>query len=169
MQTLYRHEIESPIGTLVAITHTSGAVCALQFADYPARLLALLARHYSDYILHDAPAPNALSHALRTYFDGQCDALNHITLHLAGSDFQQKVWALLRTIPPGITTTYSALALQLGNLRYARAIGAANSANPIACIVPCHRVLGKDGALTGFAWGLARKRWLLQHESQSSR
>ena len=94
--------------------------------------------------------------AARTTFDLPLDA--------AGSAFEQRVWDTLRTIPYGSTTTYGQLARRLGDVKATRAVGAANGKNPIPIIVPCHRVVGAKGELTGFGGGLDRKRWLLEHE-----
>jgi methylated-DNA-[protein]-cysteine S-methyltransferase len=92
----------------------------------------------------------------RTTFDLPLEAL--------GSAFEHRVWSALRTIPYGATTTYGELALRLGDVRATRAVGAANGKNPIPIIVPCHRVVGANGDLTGFGGGVERKRWLLEHE-----
>ncbi len=81
-----------------------------------------------------------------------------------GTDFQRRVWAALREIPSGTTRTYGDIAAELGEPGAARAVGLANGANPVAIVVPCHRVIGSAGALTGFGGGLERKRWLLEHE-----
>ena len=93
---------------------------------------------------------------IRTTFD--------IPLDAPGTAFQRRVWDVLRTIPYGTTRSYSDLARRLGDVRLTRAVGAANGKNPIPIIVPCHRVVGANGALTGFGGGLDRKRWLLEHE-----
>jgi len=100
---------------------------------------------------------------LGAYFAGE---LTDFDLRLAphGTDFQRRVWAALRTIPYGTTTSYGELAAELGNPGASRAVGLANGRNPIAIIVPCHRVIGSDGTLTGYGGGLDRKRWLLDHE-----
>ena len=87
-----------------------------------------------------------------------------LPLAAVGSDFEQRVWDVLRTIPFGATMTYGELARRLGDARNARAVGAANGKNPIPIIVPCHRVIGANGDLTGFGGGVDRKRWLLEHE-----
>ncbi len=106
-----------------------------------------------------------LGRALRAYLAGELDALNTVPIELVGTPFQVEVWTALRRLPPGETTTYGTLAAQLGKPPgAARAVGAAVGANPLAMLVPCHRVLGQDGSLTGFAWGLERKRALLEHE-----
>ena len=87
----------------------------------------------------------------------------------AGTPFQRRVWTGLTTIPPGETLSYGALAAKLGCPRSVRAVGTANGANPISVVVPCHRVIGADGSLTGYGGGLERKRWLLNHEGAAFR
>ena len=131
-----------------------------------------LAGVYFEGHAHGGPPPGArgeapvLSEARRQldgYFAGKRTVFD-LRLAPSGAAFQQRVWALLLRIPFGETHTYGALAAQLGNPNAARAVGAAVGRNPISIIVPCHRVVGASGALTGFAGGLDRKRWLLAHE-----
>jgi methylated-DNA-[protein]-cysteine S-methyltransferase len=109
-----------------------------------------------DILLHTRQQLSEYFAGTRTTFD--------LPLAAAGSDFERQVWNLLRTIPYGATTSYSALARRLGDVKATRAVGAANGKNPIPIIVPCHRVVGAHGELTGFGGGLDRKRWLLEHE-----
>ena len=99
---------------------------------------------------------------VRAWLDGEMQAFEGLELAPDGTPFQQKVWSLLREIPAGETRTYGQLAAQMGS--HPRAVGSANGSNPISIIVPCHRVIGKNGSLTGYAWGLHRKEWLLRHE-----
>ena len=100
---------------------------------------------------------------LEEYFAGTRTAFD-VPLAASGTTFEQRVWDLLRAIPYGTTTSYGALAHRLGDPRATRAVGAANGKNPIPIIVPCHRVVGARGELTGFGGGIDRKRWLLEHE-----
>ena len=100
---------------------------------------------------------------LTEYFAGKRTTFD-VPLAASGTEFEHRVWALLRAIPYGSTTSYGELAKRLGDLSQARAVGAANGKNPIPIIVPCHRVIGANGDLTGFGGGIERKRWLLQHE-----
>ncbi|HZB51376.1 MAG TPA: methylated-DNA--[protein]-cysteine S-methyltransferase [Mycobacteriales bacterium] len=111
----------------------------------------------------DAGPLAAAADQLAAYFAGEREAFR-LPLAPVGTAFQRKVWAALREIPYGRTTTYGELAAGLGQPTAARAVGLANGRNPIAVIVPCHRVIGRDGTLTGFGGGLDRKRWLLEHE-----
>jgi len=111
---------------------------------------------------HADPAGAVTS--LNDYFRGTIGALDDIPVELKGTAFQQQVWGALRRIPAGATSSYAGLAREIGSPSAVRAVGAANGANPVAVIVPCHRVIGSNGSLTGYGGGLDRKRWLLQHE-----
>lgn len=156
--------LPSPIGEILLVTDEAGDVRALDFHDYAPRMRRLLSLHYGDMALEDGAAPAAVRSALVHYFDGQLDALSAITWATGGTAFQRTVWTALMDVPAGTTRTYSALAARIGKPAAMRAVGAANGANPIAILVPCHRLVGANGALTGYAGGLERKRWLLGHE-----
>jgi len=160
--------IPTPLGDLRLVTDAQERVRVIDFADSPPSCLSRLLRLHTggDPILREAPAEGAAVQALRRYFEGDLRALDRLTVVTHGTPLQERVWAALRGIPPGQVTTYGALARQLGHAdpRMAREVGAANAANPVALVVPCHRVIGKDGDLKGYAWGLPRKRWLLAHE-----
>lgn len=106
--------------------------------------------------------------AVEAYFAGDVAALDGLSVRTGGTAFQREVWAALRAIPPGETRTYGQQASAIGRPRAVRAVGLANGQNPIAVIVPCHRVVGAGGALTGYAGGMERKRWLLAHETAVS-
>jgi methylated-DNA-[protein]-cysteine S-methyltransferase len=101
---------------------------------------------------------------LAAYFDGTAADIGDLPLDMRGAPFERRVWMALRTIPPGHTTSYGAIAQALGSPGASRAVGAANGANPVAIIVPCHRVIGSSGSLTGYGGGLDRKTWLIDHE-----
>ncbi|MBD3872502.1 MAG: methylated-DNA--[protein]-cysteine S-methyltransferase [Acidobacteria bacterium] len=101
---------------------------------------------------------------LETYFRGERRSFD-LELDPEGSDFEKQVWEKLLLIPYGATTTYGEIARKLGDLGASRAVGFANARNPVAIIIPCHRVIGADGGLTGYAGGMHRKRWLLAHEA----
>jgi O-6-methylguanine DNA methyltransferase len=105
-----------------------------------------------------------LTGALAAYFAGTVTALDGLPVARIGSEFQRRVWAALRQIPAGETRSYGQLAAAIGQPTASRAIGLANGANPIGIVVPCHRVIGSGGALTGYAGGVERKAWLLRHE-----
>ena len=157
----------SPVGALLVVTDADDALRALDFADYDERMRRLLARHYGTVTLVAGDVPAALAAALDAYFGGDLAALDTVAVATGGSAFQRGVWAALRTIPPGATTSYGVLAAQVGTPGGARAVGLANGANPIGIVVPCHRVIGANGTLTGYAGGVERKRWLLAHEANA--
>lgn len=126
--------------------------------------MALLSRRFERFALRHEPDALGVSGKIRTYLTGDLDALDEVAVHPGGTDFQQAVWLALRKIPAGITRTYAELAAAIGRPTAARAVGLANSLNPVAIVIPCHRLVGSDGTLTGYAGGLGRKRWLLRHE-----
>jgi methylated-DNA-[protein]-cysteine S-methyltransferase len=156
----------SPISSLLLVTDHDGNLRGLEFAENEARLVRLLRGQRGDYALEDGAAPRSITQALQGYFDGDLDALLEIPTRAAGTAFQREVWKALREIPAGTTTSYGQLAAKLGRTGSSRAVGAANGANPIPIVVPCHRVIGADGSLTGFGSGLPRKKWLLDHEAR---
>ncbi len=157
--------IPSPVGEVLVVTDADGAVRALDFHDYEARLRLLLRRHYGEVVLTDGRAPEPVRRAVETWFGGDLNAFDAITVRTGGTDFQRAVWKALRDIPTGETRTYGQLAAAIGAPKAVRAVGLANGANPVGVIVPCHRVIGANGTLTGYAGGLERKRWLLAHEA----
>jgi len=169
-------KIESPLGELLLVTDQRGQLCAVDFASlssriHPAsRLHRSLSEHYRRYELTEQVAPAEIASALRRYFSGDFCVLRSIAIAAAGSELQRRVWAMLRNIPAGETVSYGEIARDLGydDPRMAIEVGAANRANPIAIVVPCHRVIGSNGDLRGYAWGLQRKRWLLEHEGALS-
>jgi len=156
--------VMSPLGEILLACDEERRLRALDFHDYEDRMRQLLRLHYGAFELTSAPAPDAVTMPLRGYFAGDQAALAVITVETGGTPFQRSVWAALRRIPLGATTTYGALAASIGRPSAVRAVGLANGANPVSIVVPCHRVIGSDGALTGFGGGLHRKRWLLEHE-----
>jgi len=156
--------LATPIGEAVIVTDEAGYLRALDWADYEPRMARLLRRHYGSLAPQPGTAPRDIRHRLRRYFEGDAGCLSGIEWRTAGTPFQRRVWAALTTIPPGRTLSYGALALRLGCPKAVRAVGAANGANPVSVVVPCHRVIGADGSLTGYGGGLGRKRWLLAHE-----
>lgn len=154
----------APVDELLLVTDPDGGLRALDFADFETRMRTLLARHYGAVELTEGDPPPPLVAALDAYFAGDLAALDRVPVATAGTEFQRAVWAALRAIPPGCTTSYGALAASLGKPGASRAVGLANGLNPIGIVVPCHRVIGASGTLTGYAGGLPRKRWLLAHE-----
>ena len=156
--------LPSPLGDLLAVTAADGTLHALDFADFEARLRRLFARHHPQAVLTPGEPPAELTGALTAYFAGTVTALDGLPVARIGSEFQRRVWAALRQIPAGETRSYGQLAAAIGQPTASRAIGLANGANPIGIVVPCHRVIGSGGALTGYAGGVERKAWLLRHE-----
>ncbi|TAM08993.1 MAG: methylated-DNA--[protein]-cysteine S-methyltransferase [Nevskiaceae bacterium] len=163
---LFLSQLDSPLGAMLLVTDAQQAVRALDFADHKARLRRGLRERYGEVELVEIPAPAEIADALAHYFEGELAAVDALRTQTAGTELQRRVWAALRHIPAGTTTTYGKQARALGfdDPRAAIDMGAANGANPIAIIVPCHRVIASNGDLKGYAWGLHRKRWLLEHE-----
>lgn len=163
---IFLSHLDSPLGAMLLVTDAQQAICALDFAGHEARLHRGLREHYDGVERVEMPAPAGIAGALDRYFAGELDVLDALPIQAMGSELQRRVWAALRRIPAGTTTTYGKLARQLGfdDPRAAIDVGAAIGANPIAIVVPCHRVIGSNGDLKGYAWGLHRKRWLLEHE-----
>jgi len=154
----------SPIGVILVVSDADGIVRALDFEDYENRMHQLLRLRWGDYALAKGSAPAVAIRALKAYFDGDLGATSTVPIHAGGTAFQRDVWEALRAIPAGTTTSYGRLAAKLGRPKASRAVGLANGSNPISIVVPCHRVIGSDGTLTGYGGGLARKQWLIKHE-----
>jgi methylated-DNA-[protein]-cysteine S-methyltransferase len=155
--------LASPLGELLLVGD-GPFLCALDYAGFEERMLKLLWRRYGQVTLNEAADDYGFGDRIRTYFDGDYAAIDAIPVSSGGTAFQEQVWGALRTIPAGTALSYGALAERLGRPRAARAVGAANALNPISIVVPCHRLIGADACLTGYAGGLERKRWLLEHE-----
>ena len=166
-----RAVLPTPLGDMLALDSGEG-LCALEFTGPEKRLTRLEARLQAWFPPHetadrDTPTIARTRAWLDGYFAGvSADAIAScdFALDLRGAPFETRVWIALRAILPGETTSYGAIAKTLGSAGASRAVGAANGANPIAIIVPCHRVIGASGALTGYGGGLERKTWLLTHE-----
>ena len=169
---LLRAQFETPVGPMLALASDT-ALCALEFARTGrlSRLHARLERWYGDPAIEDGDNPviSATRQWLDDYFGGVTADIPRFQLDMRGAPFEVAVWAALRQIPPGTTTSYGAIARQLNSPGASRAVGMANGANPVAIIVPCHRVIGANGTLTGYGGGLDRKTWLLEHEKRWSR
>ncbi len=155
--------LPSPIG-MIMLVWGGDALRALDFGDDEGRMRRWLARHYGEYRLAPGRAPAAIRSRIEGYFEGHLESLDHVSVEPAGTPFQKLVWSALREVPAGTTVTYSHLAARIGRPRATRAVGMANGSNPVPIVVPCHRVIGADGTLTGYGGGLDRKRWLLAHE-----
>lgn len=163
---LFLERWTSPLATLLLVTDDDGALRALEYHDHEPRMHRLLRSHYADYTLQDGEAPRPIKQCLADYFRGKLVALDEVKVATGGTEFQRDVWKALRAIPAGTTISYGKLAADIGRAGASRAVGAANGANPISIVVPCHRVIGASGALTGYASGLPRKKWLLEHEQR---
>ena len=180
---LHRAIIPTPLGNMLALASQEG-LCALEFdgpltggaglsgrrdggAESPvlhARLRRWFPPH--DLVDTDMPTLRRTREWLAAYFDGASADTGDMPLDLRGAPFELRVWARLRRIRPGETSTYGAIAKELAAPGASRAVGAANGANPVGIIVPCHRVIGSSGKLTGYGGGLDRKQWLLKHEAR---
>ena len=138
----------------------------VDWSDHEARALRLLDIHYGKggYTLTNSAIPSGSPRASPAYFAGDIHAIDDIPTATAGTAFQREVWRALREIPAAETISYGQLAERIGRPRAVRAVGLANGSNPVGVVVPCHRVIGANGSLTGYGGGLHRKEWLLAHE-----
>jgi methylated-DNA-[protein]-cysteine S-methyltransferase len=159
--------IDTPIGEMILVADRDGSLRAADWTDHEERMQKLLCRHYGrdGFLLTPARNPGGLSDSIRRYFAGDLTAIDRLPVQTRGTPFQREVWLALRKIACGGTVSYARLAEQIGRPRAVRAVGLANGSNPIGIVVPCHRVIGANGSLTGYGGGMERKRWLLQHES----
>jgi methylated-DNA-[protein]-cysteine S-methyltransferase len=155
--------VNSPIGPLTIAAH-AGRVCLLHLGQEDEHARAWLARWYPDMPVSRVPDPAGAVTKLRHYFAGELHTLDDIPVELNGTAFQRRVWERLRAVKAGSTASYAQVARAIGASKAVRAVGAANGANPIAIVVPCHRIIGTNGSLTGYGGGLDRKKWLLHHE-----
>ena len=162
----FMDRIDTPIGELTIVADAEGNLRAVDWMDYEERMRHLLRLHYGKGMLtlEEARDPGGLASALRRYFAGDLKAIEGLPVRTEGTEFQQTVWRALREIPCGTTVSYAELARRIGRPSAVRAVGLANGANPVGIVVPCHRVIGANGTLTGYGGGLERKRWLLEHE-----
>jgi methylated-DNA-[protein]-cysteine S-methyltransferase len=170
---IFRATLATPIGEMLTLASDDG-LCALEFIGPDkqlTRLDARLERHFPPHEIVDRESPviARTRQWLLAYFAGESADIVGIPLDMRGAGFEKRVWQALTRIPPGETTSYGAIAQALGSAGASRAVGAANGANPISIIVPCHRVIGASGHLTGYGGGLDRKTWLLNHEKRWSR
>jgi methylated-DNA-[protein]-cysteine S-methyltransferase len=156
-------EIDSALGPIVLVAG-AGRLLAMDYGDCPDRMMRLLTARAGAVRLTRAPDPFGLSARVRAYLAGDLRAVDSIPVDTGGTPFQRRVWSALRDIPAGTLVTYTDLARAAGRPAAVRAAGAANGRNPVAIVVPCHRVVATDASLTGYAGGLWRKRWLLHHE-----
>ncbi|BAB76689.1 methylated-DNA--[protein]-cysteine S-methyltransferase [Anabaena sp. FACHB-709] len=156
-------KISSEIGTILIVSDGK-SLCALDFEDYQPRMLKLLQKRYGSCDFQEVENPQGFSSLIQAYLQGDRHSLKNLPIETGGTPFQQQVWLALQTIPWGTTISYGELAAKINKPTAYRAVGLANSFNPIAIVLPCHRVIGANNLLTGYAGGLERKRWLLHHE-----
>ena len=166
MERIELASVDSPIGTLTIAAHGS-KVCLLHFGGDAPHVRATLANWYPGASVEPGQDPGGAVRVLSRYFSGDLRSVDEIGVELHGTPFQTRVWNTLRTVPAGSTTSYADLARRVGAPSAVRAVGAANGANPVAVVLPCHRIIGSNGSLTGYGGGLERKRWLLEHEGVS--
>jgi methylated-DNA-[protein]-cysteine S-methyltransferase len=155
--------LPSPIGPLT-VAARDGRLCALAFGDAEEAVAVRIRRKDPAAALRRSPDAGGFAGVLEAYFAGDVHALGRVEVMMDGTPFQQAVWHAVRAIPPGRTASYADIAQAIAMPAAVRAVGAANGANPVALVVPCHRVIGRTGSLTGYGGGLDRKRWLLEHE-----
>jgi methylated-DNA-[protein]-cysteine S-methyltransferase len=165
-EPLVHDELATPVGVLHLLADSAGRLHALGWFDGHARMASVLDAYRARRggVLERVENPGGLTAALRSYFAGDLGAIVDLPLVLHGTEFQRAVYRALLTIPCGKTLSYGSLARRIGRPSAVRAVGLANGANPVGIVVPCHRVIGSDGTLTGYGGGLERKRWLLSHE-----
>ncbi len=168
---LFIDRVDTPIGELLLVADDAGNVRAVDWADHEERMLRLLRLHYgkSGFKLESDRNPHGLRDAMNRYFSGDIAVIDEISVKTAGTPFQHSVWKELRKIPRGSAISYRKLAERIDRAKAVRAVGLANGSNPVGIVVPCHRVIGSDGSLTGYGGGLERKQWLLKHEQNNTR
>jgi methylated-DNA-[protein]-cysteine S-methyltransferase len=163
-ETITLESLVTPFGPILVAVDARGRLCAVEFWNDEAEMRRLLRRYQGVALATFGKVAAPIRAAFERYFDGDRSALKAVPWVTGGTEFQQKVWKALTTIPVGETWSYAQLAAAIGQPKAVRAVGLANGANPIPIVVPCHRVIGANGSLTGFGGGLERKRWLLRHE-----
>jgi methylated-DNA-[protein]-cysteine S-methyltransferase len=160
---LFLDRLSSPIGSIVLISDGE-SLRVLDFVDCEERMQRLLKLHYGTRPVVESRESSGIKRRVEAYFAGDLTSVDAIPVRTEGTPFQKQVWTELRTIAASTTLSYGELAKRIGRPNASRAVGLANGSNPIAIVVPCHRVIGSTGALTGYGGGVERKRWLLQHE-----
>lgn len=158
--------VVTPIGTMMIAADREANLRVALFADDEEVIRRQLRLQYGhgQFTLEPVHDPYGLSEAIARYFGGELAVIDTLPVQTGGTPFQREVWQALRRIPCGTTTSYGKLAESIGRPAAVRAVGLANGANPVAIVVPCHRVIGANGSLTGYGGGIERKRWLLDHE-----
>ncbi len=166
LSLLYYTTINSPVGDLFIASKAKDSVSIIQVLTNQS-VESVLKRFESRYQFQsadtDQPVFSKVIHELKQYFQGDLNRFS-VQMDLKGTPFQKQVWNALLKIPSGETVSYKRIAINIGNEKAARAVGHANNRNPIPIIVPCHRVIGQNGALVGYRGGLSLKEWLIHHE-----
>jgi methylated-DNA-[protein]-cysteine S-methyltransferase len=163
MHPFLTDRISTPIGEMVLVAR-DGVLLLLEFDDAKERVVREMRGRFGDVALQPTENPFGFSAIMRDYFAGNIMVIDALNTDGGGTTFEKQVWAELRKIPCGVTKSYGDIARTLGDINLSRAVGTANGRNPIAIVVPCHRVIGVDGSMTGYGGGLKRKEWLLRHE-----
>jgi methylated-DNA-[protein]-cysteine S-methyltransferase len=161
--------LQTPIGELLIVADRDGNLRTIDWTDHEARMRQLLDRYYGKggYTLEAARDPGGLTRAMRAYFEGDLDVIDKLPVETPGTPFQRSVWRALRKIRRGRTISYAELARRIGKPKAVRAVAQACGANKIAVAIPCHRVVKNDGVLSGYRWGVERKRALLEKEAKA--
>ncbi|MGC1784820.1 MAG: methylated-DNA--[protein]-cysteine S-methyltransferase [Acidobacteriaceae bacterium] len=168
---LLMERIGTPIGEFLIVADHDGNLRAADWTDHELRMRELLRLHYgkNGFCLEPSHDLTDLTGPIANYFAGELAAIDGLPVRTAGTPFQREVWNALRKIPCGTTISYGKLSERIGRPAAVRAVGLANGSNPVGVVVPCHRVIGANGSLTGYGGGIERKRWLLEHESKRRR
>lgn len=161
---LFLDALPSPIGRLLLVSDEAQQLHMIEWEERDATLRTRLSTSGAAWSDRSHTDAGSIGDPLRAYFAGAIDALAAVRVVMTGTPFQDAVWSALRSIPAGERRTYGDIARQIDRPTAFRAVGLANGANPVPVVVPCHRVIGSDGSLTGFGGGMERKRWLLKHE-----
>jgi len=168
LKKLFKSTVETPIGEMILITSEKG-LCFLEYSIIKRNKLIenRIKKYYSQYeiINEENSIKKQLIKQLHLYFSNKKTNFSLIPMDVKGTDFEKKVWNILAKIPYGKVFTYKEVAIKLGNTNASRAVGGASRRNPVSIIVPCHRVIGTTGSLTGYGGGLSKKSWLIKHES----
>jgi len=170
-ETFRLSRIPTPVGAMLIAVDDQDRLRVLDWDSHVERMERLMERYYGPgaVVLAESEADHPVRAKLMAYVEGDIGAIDNVATMTTGTVFQRKVWAALREIPAGQTWSYGQLAAHVGEPGAARAVGLANGSNPIGVVVPCHRVIGANGTLTGYGGGIERKRWLLRHEGAAFR
>ena len=162
--------LTTPIGAMLLATDAEGNLRVALFTEDedPIRRYLRLQIGSNEFALDPEHNPFGATEAISNYFAGELGSIDTLRVETGGTPFQREVWHALRSIPCGTSISYGKLAADIGRPAAVRAVGLANGANPVAVVVPCHRVIGANGSLTGYGGGIERKRWLLDHERRPS-